>query len=168
MDLKKELIGLRILFGSYFLETQKTWGESTVKALLNRLGQKPAEIVANQILEKYDKSLDDPFKIPSAAFSLFENTITKLFNSEVISQETLSDRIIIKIKNECTFRQTIKGRTELEYGGTLCEFTVGYFETALKMLTGLNVEYHIVKKETTDESCVINLVFYKKTENLKE
>ncbi len=168
MDIKNELIGLRILLGSYFLETQKTWGESTVKALLNRLGQKPAEIIADQILEKYQKTLTEPFKIPSAAFSLFENTITKLFKTEVISQENLKDRINIKIKNDCMFRQTIKGRTELDYGGTLCEFTVGYFETALRMLTGLNVEYQLVEKETNDENCIVNLVFYKKTENLKE
>ncbi len=164
MDFKKELIGLRIFLGSYFLETQKTWGEATVKALLNRLGQKPAKIIAEEILQKYQKTTREPFEIPSAAFSLFENTITKLYDTEILSQETFKDKMVIKIKNECTFRQVINGRKELEYGGTLCEFTMGYFETALKLLTGLKVQYQLVKKETTDDACVVNIIFNFKAE----
>ena len=157
MEIKKELIALRIFTANYHAEIEKTFGTNTVKAILNRMGQKPAEIVADQILEKYGKTP------PSAAFSLFENTITKLFDAEImeISQENLADRTTIKIKNVCAFRQVIKSRKELEYGGTLCEFTQGYFETALKKLTGMAVEYKLIKRETTDDYCVTEIIFYK-------
>ena len=101
MDLKKELIGLRIFMGSFFTEIEKIYGTSTVKAILNRMGQKPAEIVAAEILEKYGKTEEDHFDNPLAAFSLFQNTITKLYDAEVISHEELKDRHVIRIKNEC-------------------------------------------------------------------
>ena len=163
MELKKEIIGLRIFLANYHTEIEKTFGSNTVKAILNRMGQKPAEIVADEILKKYDKTPQDPFEVPSAAFSLFENTITKLFDAEVmeVQQENLKDRTTIKIKNVCAFRQSIKSRKELEYGGTLCEFARGYFETALKKLTGLSVEYNLVKRETTDDHCIIEIIFHK-------
>lgn len=164
MELKKELIALRIFTGSFFTEIEKTFGTSTIKAILNRMGQKPAEIVAEQILEKYDKSETRGFESPSAAFTLFQNTITKLYDTEIISQEDLEDRFVIRIKNECAYRQVIKNREELKYGGTLCEFTYGYFETALKKLSGLNVEYQFDSKESDDEACYINIVFIKKFE----
>jgi len=163
MQLKKEIIGLRIFTANFLGDVEKTFGTNTVKAILNRMGQKPAEIVADQILQKYDKTLQDPFELPSAAFSLFENTITKLFDAEVITvtEDNLKEKTTIKIKNVCAFRQVIKTRKELEYGGTLCEFTRGYFETALKKLTGLSVEYNLVERETTDDHCVIEIVFQK-------
>jgi predicted hydrocarbon binding protein len=163
MELKKELISLRIFLANYHTEIEKTFGTNTVKAILNRMGQKPAEIVADQILQKYDKTLQEPFELPSAAFSLFENTITKLFDAEVITvtEDNLKEQTIIKIKNICAFRQVIKSRKELEYGGSLCEFTQGYFETALKKLTGMSVEYNLVERETTDDHCVIEIVFSK-------
>ena len=164
MELKKELISLRIFLANYHNEIEKTFGTNTVKAILNRMGQKPAEVVADQILQKYDKTLQDPFELPSAAFSLFENTITKLFDAEVltVTEDKLKEQTIIKIKNVCPFRQVIKSRKdELEYGGTLCEIARGYFETALKKLTGLSVEYNLNKRETSDDHCVIEIVFHK-------
>ena len=168
MDLKKELIGLRIFTGSFFLEIEKTFGSNTIKAVLNRMGQKPAEIVADQILQKYDKSESSPFQSPSAAFNLFQNTITKLYDTEIIAQEDLPDRYVIRIRNECTYRQVIKNKEELKFGGTLCEFTFGYFEGALKKLSGLNVEYQLDTKENFDDGCHVNIIFYKKFENIEE
>ena len=165
MDIRKEAIGLRIFTGSFLSEIEKTFGLSTLKAMLNRLGIRPAELVATEILAKYDKTPEEPFSIPSSAYSLFEATLAKLFTTEIIAQENLDDRIIIKIKNVCAFREVIHSREELVYGGTLCEFTIGYFERALKMLTGLKVEYKLVGKETSEEFCVVNIIFYKKKED---
>ncbi len=168
MDLKKELIGLRIFTGSFFSEIEKTFGTNTIKAVLNRMGQKPAEIVAEQILQKYEKTESNPFESPSAAFNLFQNTITKLYDTEIITQEDLKDRYIIRIRNECTYRQVIKNREELKFGGTLCEFSFGYFESALSKLSGLNVEYQFDPKENYDEGCHVNIIFYKKFEEIEE
>lgn len=162
MDLKKELIGLRIFMANYHTEIEKTYGENPIKAILFRMGHKPGDIIADEILKKYDKSPSQPFEVPTAAFTLFENTITKLYDTEIITQEEKDDRYILKIRNVCAFRNVIKSRTELEYGGTLCEFTVGYFETALKKMTGMNVEYQFQPAETTEEYCIVNLVFWKK------
>lgn len=167
MDLKKELIGLRIFTGAFFTEIEKIYGTSTLKAILNRMGQKPAEIVAKEIMDKYEKSEENHFENPSAAFSLFHNTITKLYDAEVISHEELKDRFIIRIKNECVYRQIIKNQDNLKYGGTLCEFTFGYFETALKKLTGLNVEYNFDSEHSDEEACSINIIFYKKFEDVE-
>ncbi|MHA1766383.1 MAG: hypothetical protein ACTSVK_09005 [Promethearchaeota archaeon] len=164
----RELIGLRIFTGSFLAEVEKVFGTATIKAILNRLGQKPAEIVADRILEKYEKSIKKPFDNIGAVYTIFENTITKLYDSEIISQENFKDKFIIRIKNICAFRQAIKIRDDLEYGGTLCEFTIGYFETALKMLTGLKVEYQYLKKESDDDHCVIELIFWKKIEEKEE
>jgi hypothetical protein len=132
------------------------------------MGKKPGDIISDGILEKYDKSGDTPFEIPSAAFTLFQNTITKLYDTEIISQENLEDKIVIKLKSVCAFRNVIKSRKELEYGGTLCEFTAGYFETALKKLTGMTVEYRNIPQETNDDFCVIKLIFFKKEEPVKK
>ena len=164
MDTKREIIGLRIFTGSFLAEVEKIFGTSTIKAILNRLGQKPAEIVAEHILEKYEKSISKPFENIGAVYTIFENTITQLYDSEIISvsQEDLEDKFVIRIKNMCAFRHSIRIREDIAYGGTLCEFTIGYFETALKMLTGLKVEYQYLKKESTDDHCVIDLIFWKK------
>ncbi|MHA1511785.1 MAG: hypothetical protein ACTSRX_08715, partial [Promethearchaeota archaeon] len=144
--LKREIIGLRIFTGSFLVEVEKIFGTATIKAILNRLGQKPAEIVAERILEKYEKSVKKPFENIGAVYTIFENTITQLYDSEIISQEDFDDKFVIRIKNFCAFRHSIRIREDLSYGGTLCEFTIGYFETALKMLTGLKVEYqHLTK-----------------------
>lgn len=167
MDLKKELIGLRIFLANYHTEIEKTFGENTIKAILFRMGQKPGDIVAEEIMRKYDKSLAQPFEVPTAALTLFQNTITKLYDTEILSQESLDDRIIIKIKNICAFRNAIKSRVEMEYGGTLCEFTSGYFETALKKMTGMNVEYQNLPTETTEDFCVVNLIFFKNLDEEK-
>ncbi|MCF2140403.1 MAG: hypothetical protein K9W44_10165 [Candidatus Lokiarchaeota archaeon] len=168
MELKKELIGLRIFMGSFFTEIEKTFGSSTVKAILNRMGQKPAEIVADNILKKYGKTESEPFDVPSAAFSLFQNTITKLYDAEVIGHEELKDRYIIHIKNECIYRQIIKNHEELKFGDTLCEFTFGYFETAMKKLTGLNVEYKYDQSQSDDDACSVKVIFYKKFEEIEK
>ncbi|QEE16904.1 hypothetical protein DSAG12_02734 [Promethearchaeum syntrophicum] len=162
MDVKREIIGLRIFTGSFLAEVEKIFGTATIKAILNRLGQKPAEIVAEHMLEKYEKTVKKPFENIGAVYTIFENTITQLYDSEIISQEDFEDKFIIRIKNVCAFRHSIRVRDDLSYGGTLCEFTIGYFETALKMLTGLKVEYQYLKKESTDDHCVIDLVFWKK------
>ena len=162
MDIEKEIIGLRIFTGSFLAEVEKIFGTATIKAILNRLGQKPAEIVAEHMLEKYDKTVKKPFENIGAVYTIFENTITQLYDSEIISQEDFEDKFIIRIKNICAFRHSIRVRDDLSYGGTLCEFTLGYFENALKMLTGLKVEYQYLKKESTDDHCVIDLVFWKK------
>lgn len=162
--LKREIIGLRIFTGSFLAEVERIFGTATIKAILNRLGQKPAEIVSEHILEKYEKSIKKPFENIGAVYTIFENTITQLYDSEIISvsQEDLDDKFVIRIKNICAFRHSIRIRDDISYGGTLCEFTIGYFETALKMLTGLKVEYQYLKKESTDDHCVIDLIFWKK------
>jgi hypothetical protein len=159
--LKREIIGLRIFTGSFLAEVEKIFGTATIKAILNRLGQKPAEIVAEIILEKYEKTLKNPFANIGAVYEIFENTITQLYDSDIVSQEDLDDKFIIRIKNACAFRHSIRIRDDVSYGGTLCEFTLGYFETALKMLTGLKVEYQYLKKESNDDYCMIDLVFWK-------
>ena len=106
--------------------------------------------------------MDDPFDNPSAAFNLLENSVTQLFDEEQIGLVTEEEKVTIKIKNVCPFRQVIMGREEYEFGGTLCQFSSGYFESALKILTDYNVEYSHDPKETNDEQCVVNIVFRKK------
>ncbi len=95
---------------------------------------------------------------------MLENSVTQLFDEEQIGLVTEDEKITIKIKNVCPFRQVIMGREDFEFGGTLCQFSSGYFESALKILTDYNVEYSHDMKETTDEYCVINIVFRKKPE----
>ncbi|MBN2157154.1 MAG: hypothetical protein JW776_14005 [Candidatus Lokiarchaeota archaeon] len=135
-----------------------------MNAIIYRIGQKPGEIIAEQILERYNKTEAEPFDNPSAAFNLLENSVTQLFDEEQIDLITEEDKVIIKIKNVCPFRHVIMGREDFEFGGTLCQFSSGYFESALKMLTDYNVEYSHDLKETTDEYCIINIVFRKKPE----
>ena len=164
MDIKKEAVGLRIFLGSLTTELIKLYGKLTVNAIIYRIGQKPGEIIAEQILERYNKTHEDPFDNPSAAFNLLENSVTQLFDEEQIDLINEEEKITIKIKNVCPFRQVIMGREDFEFGGTLCQFSSGYFESALKILTDYNVEYMHDIKETTDEYCVINIVFRKKPE----
>jgi hypothetical protein len=159
MEQDKEILGLRIFLGSFIAELEKLYGKPTLNAMIYRIGQKPGEVVANQILKKNNRSEESPFEIPSAAFNLFENSITQLYEEEHVEFKKINEkRYDIKIKNSCPLREVIKSREELEYGGTLCQFTSGYFESALKILTGMNVSYDFIDKETTGEYCMINLI----------
>lgn len=167
MDTKKEIMGLRIILGSIVSEFIKLYGRPTLNAIVYRIGQRPGEIVAKQILKKNDKTEDSPFEIPSAAFNLFESSITQLFDEEQVDYKTENDTYVVKIKNVCPYRQVVMSREDLEFGGTLCQFTSGYFESALKLLTAMNVEYSFVERETTDEYCMIKIIFRKKPEEIK-
>ena len=159
MEQEKEILGLRIFLGSFIAELEKLYGKPTLNAMIYRIGQKPGEVVANQILKKNNRSEETPFEIPSAAFNLFENSITQLYDEEHVEFKKINEkRYDIKIKNSCPLREVMRSREELEFGGTLCQFTSGYFESALKKLTGMNVSYDFIDKETTDEFCMINLV----------
>ncbi|MCP4762923.1 MAG: hypothetical protein GY870_14185 [archaeon] len=163
-DIKKESLGLRIFLGSLVSEIEKLYGRPTLNAIIYRIGQKPGEIVSKKILEKYNRTEENPFEVPTAAFSFLENSITQLFDEEHIEykKDESKNRYIIKIKNVCPLRQVIMSREDLEFGGTLCQFAIGYFETALKILTGMNVDYEFYDKETTDDYCMINIIFHEK------
>ena len=166
-DSKKEIIGLKIFLGSFVTELINLYGKPTLKAMIYRIGQKPGEIIAKQILKKHNKTEDSPFEIPTAAFNLFEKSISQLFEEEYEEYTTTEDdKYTIKIKNVCPMRQVIMSREDLEFGGTLCQFTEGYFESALKILTGMNVEYSFDEKETVDEYCAIKIIFKKRAQEI--
>ncbi|MHA1727140.1 MAG: hypothetical protein ACTSWY_00220 [Promethearchaeota archaeon] len=152
-------MGLKIFMGSLAFELEKLYGRATVNALIYRIGQKPGEIIANQILKKYNRTEEEPFKVPTAAYNLLENSITQLFKEELVEYKEEEDKYIIKIKNVCPLRQVIMSRNDLEFEGTLCQFSIGYFESALKILTGMNVSYNFIENETTDDFCMIEIVF---------
>ena len=75
---------MRIFLGSLVTELIKLYSKVTINAVIYRIGQKPGEIIAEQILERYNKKADDPFDNPSAAFNLLENSVTQLFDEEQI------------------------------------------------------------------------------------
>ena len=168
MDINNEVISLRVLIGAVLQEIDKIWGKSTLNAMIHRLGTKAADPISEIILKKYSHSIENPFDNPSSAMSFFENTITKLYKMEILERRELSDRYEFKIKNICALRNIIKSRDEFNYNGTLCEFTFGYFETTLKKLTGLEVEYRYNALELNNEYCYVNLIFFKPKKNKKE
>ena len=158
MDNKKEIVGLRIFLGSFVSEIEKLYGKSILNAIIYRIGQKPGEVISRQILKKYNRSDNTPFKVPTAAFSLLENSLSQLFDIEHLDYKKDEERYIIKIKNICPFRQVIMN-SDWDCNGPLCQFTSGYFESALKILTGMNVSYSHVEKESTDDYCVVRIIF---------
>lgn len=165
MDNKKEIMGLRIFLGSLVSEIEKLYGKSILNAIIYRIGQKPGEVVSRQILKNYYRiEKENPFKVPTAAFSLLENSLSQLFDIEHLDYRKDEERYIIKIKNICPFRQVIRNGS-WDTNGPLCQFTSGYFESALKILTGMNVSYSHVEKESTDDYCVVRIIF---RETLKE
>ena len=166
MDSKKELLGLRLLLGSFLIEVENTFGTSTVKAILSRMGQKSSTISAESILENNEKEEDQVFESPITAFTLFKKTLTQLYDVDVLEEEELPDRYIIKIKNDCPYRNIMNSREEIEWGGSICEFTMGYFEASLKKLTGLKIDYRIDKEHVIEDGCRVNIVFFKKKEDL--
>ncbi|MBD3352364.1 MAG: hypothetical protein GF364_12830 [Candidatus Lokiarchaeota archaeon] len=169
METKKENLGLRIFLGSLTSELEKLYGHPTINAMIYRIGQKPGETVAKQILKKYNKTEDEPFELPSAAFSLLETSIKQLYDIEQVDfrEDSEKDRYILEIKNVCPLRSVIMSREDIEFGGTLCQFTMGYFENALKILTNMNVEYSFREKDTTDDYCFIRIFFKKKIEEIE-
>jgi predicted hydrocarbon binding protein len=158
MDNKKEIMGLRIFLGSFVSEIEKLYGKSILNAIIYRIGQKPGEVISRQILKKYNRTDNTPFKVPTAAFSLLENSLSQLFDIEHLDYKKYEERYIIKIKNICPFRQVIMN-SDWDCNGPLCQFTSGYFESALKILTGMNVSYSHVEKESTDDYCVVRIIF---------
>lgn len=158
---KKEKFGLRLFLGSLTSELEKLYGRPTINAMIYRIGQKPGEIVAKQILQKYNKTEEEPFELPSTAFSVLESSIKHLFDIEQVDfrEDEEKNRYILEIQNVCPLRQVIMSREDIEFGGTLCQFTMGYFESALKILTNMDVEYSFVDKKTTDDYCFIQVVF---------
>ena len=160
MDNKKEIMGLRIFLGSFVSEIEKLYGKSILNAIIYRIGQKPGEVVSRQILKNYVRTEETPFKVPTAAFNLLENSLSQLFDIEHLDYKKDDDneRYIIKIKNICPFRQVVMN-SAWDCNGPLCQFTSGYFESALKILTGMNVSYSHVEKESTDDYCVVRIIF---------
>lgn len=170
MDNKKEIMGLRIFLGSFVSEIEKLYGKSILNAIIYRIGQKPGEVISRQILKKYNRTDNTPFKVPTAAFSLLENSLSQLFDIEHLDYKKYEERYIIKIKNICPFRQVIMN-SDWDCNGPLCQFTSGYFESALKILTGMNISYSHVEKESTDDYCVVRIIFrdhLKETEEIEE
>jgi len=157
-------LAINSFLGSLINELQSTLGKSTLNALIYRIGQKSAEIIAKRILEKH-KQKSNSFENISAAFNLFQGMVSQLFEVEQLSQNNTDDRTEIKVKNICPFHKLIANRENLEYGGTLCQFTKGYFEQALRILTDIKVEYKLNGIKPTDDYCYVDLIFFK---DLKE
>ncbi len=153
--------GIRSFLGSLVSEITTIWGENAIHAIIFRIGQKPAELIAKNILKKYGKSESEPLENPSAAFSLLENSLEQLFKVEVVEQLDNEKETIVRIKNNCCLRHVVKDREDIKYGGVLCKFAAGYFENALKILTGLDVEY--IHKDADEDWCYIDLLFRKKS-----
>lgn len=159
-----ENLAINSFLGSLINELQSTLGKPTLNALIYRIGQKSAEIIAKRILEKH-KQNGGNFENISAAFNLFQSMVSQLFEVELLNQNNEEDRTVIKIKNRCLFHKLIAEREDIEYGGTLCQFTKAYFEQALKKLTDIKVEYKLNGVKPTEDFCYVDLVFL---EDLKE
>ena len=157
-------LAINSFLGSLINELKSTLGKSTLNALIYRIGQKSAEIIAKRILEKH-KQNGSSFENISAAFNLFQGMVSQLFEVEQLNQNTTEDRTEIKVKNMCPFHKLIAEREDLEYGGTLCQFSKAYFEQALKILTGIKVEYKLNGVKPTEDYCYVDIVFFK---DLKE
>lgn len=157
-------LAINSFLGSLINELQSTLGKSTLNALIYRIGQKSAEIIAKRILEKH-KQNGGNFENISAAFNLFQSMVSQIFEVEQLNQNNEEDRTVIKIKNRCPFHKLIAEREDLEYGGTLCQFTKAYFEQTLKKLTDIKVEYKLNGVKPTEDFCYVDLVFLK---DLKE
>jgi len=159
-----ENLAINSFLGSLINELQSTLGKPTLNALIYRIGQKSAEIIAKRILEKH-KQNGGNFENISAAFNLFQSMVSQLFEVEQLNQLNDEDRTVIKIKNRCPFHKLIAEREDIEYGGTLCQFTKAYFEQTLKKLTDIKVEYKLNGVKPTEDFCYVDLVFL---EDLKE
>lgn len=157
-------LAINSFLGSLINELQSTLGKSTLNALIYRIGQKSAEIIAKRILEKH-KQNGGNFENISAAFNLFQSMVSQIFEVEQLNQNNEEDRTVIKIKNRCPFHKLIAEREDLEYGGTLCQFSKAYFEQTLKKLTDIKVEYKLNGVKPTEDYCYVDLVFLK---DLKE
>lgn len=159
-----ENLAINSFLGSLINELQSTLGKPTLNALIYRIGQKSAEIIAKRILEKH-KQNGGNFENISAAFNLFQGMVSQIFEVEQLSQANDLDRTVIKIKNRCPFHKLIAEREDLEYGGTLCQFSKAYFEQTLKKLTNIKVEYKLNGVKPIEDYCYVDLVFLK---DLKE
>lgn len=157
-------LAINSFLGSLINELQSTLGKPTLNALIYRIGQKSAEIIAKRILEKH-KQNGGNFENISAAFNLFQSMVSQIFEVEQLNQNNEEDRTVIKIKNRCPFHKLIAEREDLEYGGTLCQFSKAYFEQTLKKLTDIKVEYKLNGVKPTEDYCYVDLVFLK---DLKE
>ncbi|GAB4322323.1 MAG: hypothetical protein Kow0069_26980 [Promethearchaeota archaeon] len=153
--------GIASFLGSFVSEVRTLWGENAIGAIVFRIGQKPAQLVAKNILKRYSKSEDEPLESPGAAFSLLENSLGQLFHVEVVAQEDSDKETVVRIKNRCCLRRVVASREDLKFGSTLCKFAAGYFETALKILTGLEVEY--IHRSEEGDACLVDLRFRKKS-----
>ena len=91
--------------------------------------------------------------------------VSQIFEVEQLNQNNEEDRTVIKIKNRCPFHKLIAEREDLEYGGTLCQFSKAYFEQTLKKLTNIKVEYKLNGVKPIEDYCYVDLVFLK---DLKE
>lgn len=159
-----ENLAINSFLGSLIIELHSTLGKSTLNALIYRIGQKSAEIIAKRILEKH-KPNGGSFENISAAFNLFQGMVSQLFEVEQLSQDNAEDRTLIKIKNRCPFHKLIADREDIEYGGTLCQFSKAYFEQTLKILTDIKIEYKLNGIKPSDDFCYVDLIFFR---DLKE
>jgi hypothetical protein len=126
--------GYEVILSGVVQDLPETYGENTAKNFSYQLGATPGKMIAQRILEERDGEIfDDPVE---ATIDLISR-LKAYYNSQVDSISHNSDGSVSIILNQrCYFKELFEKRSDIEKGEILCRINRGYFEQALKILTG--------------------------------
>jgi hypothetical protein len=147
--------GYESIISGLVIQVSDIYGENTARNLCYQIGSKPGEKIARKILEYQNGVV---FNDPTEAFVNLLGRL-KAYYHPVIESITTTPEGILKLKftNSCYLDAVFSRRTEFSKGGSLCRIVKGYFETALKILTGKKVILDYL--DTKNEPCKMEISF---------
>lgn len=147
--------GYESIIGGLVVQVSDIYGENTARNLCYQIGSKPGEKIARKILEYQNGVI---FSDPIEAFVNLLGRLKAYYHPSIESITTTPEGILkIRFSNSCYLDAVFLRRPELVKGGSLCRIVKGYFETALKILTGkkVNLEY----LDTKNDPCKTEITF---------
>ena len=159
------LTGYEVVLESLVYKIYDVFGRNALLSMMYQIGSGPGQEVAEDILKhRNNQKFTDPFE----AVTTLLNRQRKFY--EVIVKDIKEEpaefngkkftKITITINNRCFFRESLKKRKRLKIGGPLCRINKAYYETALKLLTGLKCEISFIQNDEKIGMCLETVSFW--------
>jgi predicted hydrocarbon binding protein len=148
--------GYEVLMAGISKNLPETFGDATAKNFTYQIGVLPGRKIGERIVqensnEKFENVVEAAVNLMSRLKGYYQ------FQIENVDEENNQTILIARIK--CYMEELYKHRTDLIKGGPLCRINKGYFESALKIMTGKKVLVDQTAAGSEDEMCKLKIVF---------
>jgi predicted hydrocarbon binding protein len=152
--------GIEVVLEAFVKKITELFGRNALLSAGYQIGAAPGQKIAQRILATRGNA---PFTNPAEALVALLKETKKFFNVVIVKVDDQAQNgaeVLMTINNHCFLRNLIKNRPGIEMGGPLCRINKGYFETALKMLTGKKIELARIGHDVISDMCQESLRFF--------